>query len=89
MTPGRKRMAHLSKAAGDGGLHKREAAAVTLRKWVNSSGILEVEVTTLANGGGCKREELLMTDGRTHLTLSTWVSAFPWLTVLFFWRWDT
>lgn len=56
-----------------------------MAKWVDLSGISEVEVT-FANGGGCKREKLLMTGGRTQvIPTRTWVSASPWVTVLFFW----
>lgn len=42
-------------ATDDGGLQERETVGGTMREWVEFSGISEVEVTTLANGGGCER----------------------------------
>lgn len=65
-------MLQLSKPTDGGGLHDRETVGEA--QWESGSirvRFQEVEVTTLAIGGACKREELLSTGSRTQLTLRT------------------
>lgn len=67
-------------ATDDGSLQERETVGGTVRTWVEFSGILEVEVTTFANGGGCERA---VDDRCRTLTPGPGVLVSPGTTVLF------